>query len=139
MIESSHTTGYWPEILEPFRAMGSKIADWFSPISEASSNNDVYKVVLELPGVKTDDIDITLQNHTLMIKGNKYSERKEEKVGSYYFSERQYGAFQRSFKLPPDADDDSIKADFKDGILTVLIEREKAERKDPKRIAISTD
>ena len=138
MIESPRSTGFWPEIFEPLRTMSSKIADWFTPISEASSDNDVYKVVLELPGVKVDDIDITLQNHTLMIKGDKYSERKEEKEGSYFFSERQYGAFQRSFKLPPDASNDSIKADFKDGVLTVLIGREKTEVEDTKRITINT-
>ena len=74
MIESPHSAGFWPEIFEPFRTMGSKIADWFTPISEASSDNDVYKVVLELPGVKADDIDITLLNHTLTIKGDRYSE-----------------------------------------------------------------
>jgi HSP20 family molecular chaperone IbpA len=79
MIESLHTAGFWSEIFEPFRAVGSKIADWFTPISEASSDNDVYKVILELPGVKTDDIDIALHYDTLTIKGDKYSERSEEK------------------------------------------------------------
>jgi HSP20 family protein len=136
MVESSHTAGFWPNIYEPLRAVGSKIADWFAPISEASSDNDAYKVILELPGVKTDDIDITLHDHTLTIKGDKYSER-EEKDGSYFFSERQYGAFQRSFRLPTDARDDGVKADFKDGVLTVLIGREKAEKADSKRIAIN--
>ena len=137
MIESPHTAGFWPEIFEPFRAVGSKIADWFTPISEASSDNDVYKVILELPGVKTDDIDIALHYDTLTIKGDKYSEQSEEKKGSYFFSERQYGAFQRSFKLPSDASKDNIKADFKDGVLTVLIGREKAEVEDTKRITIN--
>ncbi len=137
MVESSHTGGHWPNIFEPFRTVGSKIADWFSPISEASSGEDVYKIVLELPGVKTDDIDIALHNHNLTIKGDKYSER-EEKEGSYFFSERQYGAFQRSFRLPADASDDDIKADFKDGVLTVLIGREKAEKAGTKRVKINT-
>ncbi len=136
MVESSHAGGHWPNIFEPFRTMGSKIADWFSPISEASSGEDVYKIVLELPGVKTDDIDIALHNYNLTIKGDKYSER-EEKEGSYFFSERQYGAFQRSFRLPSDASDDDIKADFKDGVLTVLIGREKAEKADTKRVKIN--
>jgi HSP20 family protein len=137
MVESSHTSGFWPSIYEPFRTMGGKIADWFSPISEASTNNDAYEVVLELPGVKIDDIDITLHDHTLTIKGEKYSER-EEKEGSYFFSERQYGSFRRSFRLPSDACDDGVKADFKDGVLTVLIGREKNENVDAKRIAINT-
>ncbi len=71
MVESSHTAGFWPSVYEPFRAMGTKIADWFAPVSEASSDEKAYRVVMELPGVKTDDIDITLHNHTLTIKGEK--------------------------------------------------------------------
>ncbi len=117
--------------------MGSKIAKWFTPISEASTDNGAYRVVMELPGVKTDDIDITLHEHMLTIKGEKYSER-EEKEESYFFSERQYGAFQRSFRLPSDASDDGIKANFEDGVLTVLIGREKTEKADTKRITINT-
>ncbi len=138
MVESSHTAGFWPSVYEPFRTVGNKIADWFAPISEASSDEKAYKVVLELPGVKTDDIDITLQGHTLTIKGEKRSER-EEKEGSYYFSERQYGAFQRSFRLPPDASDDSVKASFNDGVLTVMVGRKTIEPDGAKRIAIATE
>lgn len=138
MVESSHTAGFWPSVYEPFRSMGSKIADWFAPISEASSDEKAYKVILELPGVKTDDIDITLHNNTLTIKGEKHSER-EEKEGSYYFSERQYGAFQRSFRLPPDASDGSVEAKFNDGVLTILIGRESAEKVGAKKISINTD
>jgi HSP20 family protein len=115
--------------------MGNKIADWFAPISEASSDDKAYKVVLELPGVKTDDIDVTLHDHTLIIKGEKHSERQEEH-GSYYFSERQYGAFQRSFRLPPDASDESVEADFKDGVLTVLVGRETDKPAGAKKIEI---
>jgi HSP20 family protein len=118
--------------------MGSKIADWFAPISEASSDKEAYKIVLELPGVKTDDIDISLHDNTLIVKGEKHSER-EEKGGSYYFSERQYGAFQRSFRLPPDALDDSVEANFNDGVLTVLIGRKAADKVGAKKIAINTD
>lgn len=138
MVETLHTTGFWPSVYEPLRSMGNKIADWFAPISEASSDNEAYKVVMELPGVKTDDIDITLHDHILIIKGEKHSEQ-EEREGSYYFSERQYGAFQRSFRLPPDASDESVEADFKDGVLTVLIGREVEKPVGAKKIEIKAN
>ena len=136
MVETSHTTGFWPSVYEPLRSMGNKIADWFAPISEASSDKEAYKVVMELPGVKSDDIDITLHDHILIIKGEKHSEQKERE-GSYYFSERQYGAFQRSFRLPPDASDESVEADFRDGVLTVLIGREIEKPVGAKKIEIN--
>jgi HSP20 family protein len=136
MVESSHTGGLWPHIYEPFRSVGNKIAGWFAPVSEASSDGEAYKIVLELPGVKTDDIEVTMQDNALTIKGEKFSER-EEKEDSYFFSERQYGSFQRSFKLPPDASDDDIQADFREGVLTVSIGRKAIKNDDAKRISIN--
>jgi HSP20 family protein len=138
MVESSHTAGLWPHIYEPFRSVGNKIAEWFAPVSEASSDGEAYKIVLELPGVKTDDIEVTMQDNALTIKGEKFSER-EEKKDSYFFSERQYGSFERSFKLPPDASENDIKADFRDGVLTVSIGRKATKNDDAKRISINAN
>ena len=138
MVESSHTAGFWPSVYEPLRSAGSRIAEWFAPASEASSNNKFYNVVMELPGVKQDDIDISLHDHTLVIRGEKHFEREEKKDGSYFFSERQFGSFQRSFRLPPDASGDDVKATFKDGVLTVLIARKSVEADKTSRITINT-
>jgi len=137
MVESSHTAGFWPSVYEPLRSVGNRIAEWFAPASEASSSKKSYSVVMELPGVSQDDIDISLHDQTLIIKGEKHFEREETKDGSYFFSERQYGAFQRSFRLPPDASDD-VTATFKDGVLTVMIARKAIQSDDTKRITINT-
>lgn len=138
MVQSSHTAGFWPSVYEPLRSVGNRIAEWFAPASEASSNKKSYSVVMELPGVKQDDIEISLQDQTLIIKGEKHFQREESKDGSYFFSERQFGAFQRSFRLPPDASDDDIEATFKDGVLTVSIARKAVQSDDTKRITINT-
>ena len=120
MVEKSHTAGSRPALYEPLKSFGEKIADWFAPHSEASAAEDSYDISLELPGVSADDIDVSVHEGHLTIKGEKRSER-EEKGRTYFFSEREYGAFERSFRLPTDAQSDKVTADFKDGVLTVTV------------------
>lgn len=135
MIEKSHTAGWWPSVYEPFRQVGERVADWFAPKSEASALEKYYEISLELPGVKAEDVDIKMQNNSLVLRGEKRSER-EETGQSYYFSEREYGSFQRSFRLPPDADGDNIDAQFKDGVLRLQIARKSASESTEKKIKI---
>ncbi|MEM7223403.1 MAG: Hsp20/alpha crystallin family protein [Pseudomonadota bacterium] len=135
MVEKSHTAGWWPYIYEPLRGLGEKIADWFAPRSEASAAEDSYEITLELPGVKAEDIDVSLDDGSLTVKGEKRSQR-EEKGRTYFFSEREYGAFQRSFRLPADARPDDISADFKDGILSLKVPKQTPAKKSSKRIEI---
>jgi HSP20 family protein len=120
MIEKSHTAGWWPNLYEPLRNIGQRVADWVAPRSDASALEDYYEINVELPGVKTDDVDVSLHDNSLMVRGEKRSER-EEAGRTYFFSEREYGAFQQTFRLPPDADSDKIDAEFSDGILRLKI------------------
>ena len=120
MVEKAHTAGWWPNLYEPLRGIGEKVADWFAPRSEASAGQSTYDITLELPGVSSENIDVSVHDGSLTIKGEKRFER-EEKGRTYFFSEREYGAFQRSFRLPADAQADDITADFKDGVLTVKV------------------
>ena len=137
MVEKSHTAGWWPNIYEPLRGVGQKIADWFAPPSEASAGGSTYDITLELPGVRSEDIDVSVHDGNLTIKGEKQSQR-EEKGRTYYFSEREYGAFQRSFRLPADAQTDKITADFKDGVLTVKVPKAGPPLDSSKRIKVHT-
>ncbi len=105
---------------EPLRNIGQRVADWVAPRSDASALEDYYEINVELPGVKTDDVDVSLHDNSLMVRGEKRSER-EEAGRTYFFSEREYGAFQQTFRLPPDADSDKIDAEFSDGILRLKI------------------
>ena len=125
MVEKSHTAGseWWPNLYEPLRNIGEKVADWFAPRSDASALQDYYEINVELPGVKAADLDISMQDNSLVIRGEKRSERQETGQ-SFYFSERDYGAFQRAFRLPPDADSDKIDAQFDDGVLCLKIAKQ---------------
>lgn len=142
MVEKSHTAtgsdiGWWPIMYEPLRSMGRKLADFFAPDADASATEDAYVINVELPGVKADDVHVSVHDHVLTLKGEKTSEH-EEKGKSYFFSERRYGAFQRSFRLPPDVSEDEISADFKDGILTLRAPKHSAaEGRQKKKIEVN--
>jgi len=120
MIEKTHTSGFWPALYDPFRALGTRVADWFAPASEASVNDDDYQISLELPGVDEKDIEVAVNDGILTVSGEKTA-KKEASGESWYFSERQFGSFSRSFRLPPDADEDRTEASFKDGVLLVVV------------------
>jgi HSP20 family protein len=137
MVEKSHSAGWWPQFYEPLKGFGEKIADWFAPRSDASAAADAYEICLELPGVKAEDIEVTLHEGSLTVKGEKRFAR-EEKGRTYFFSEREYGAFQRSFRLPVEALDENISADFQDGVLTVRVPKKKPAETPSKRIDVKT-
>ena len=120
MVEKSHTAGWLPQTFEPVRKLREKLADWFAPASDASTIEDCYEITLELPGVNVEDIDVAISGNALVVSGEKRAER-EETGRSYFFSEREFGAFQRTFRLPPDADMNSIDAASGDGVLTIRI------------------
>lgn len=120
MVENLHRTGWWPQVLEPLRQAGGKIAEWFAPASEASAAEDSYEIKIELPGVKLEDIHVTAEGNHLTVTGEKTFER-EESGKSYFFSEREYGAFKRTFRLPEDADQSEVSAEYRDGVLSLKI------------------
>lgn len=137
MVEKSHTAGWWPQLYEPLKGFGERIADWFAPRSDASAAADCYEICLELPGVKADDIEVSLHDGSLTVRGEKRFER-EEKGRTYFFSEREYGAFQRSFRLPADAEGDNIAADFQDGVLTIRVPKKGQTETPSRRIEVKT-
>ncbi len=120
MVETSHSTGFWPALYDPLRELGARIRNFFSPASEASQNEDAYRIAIELPGVSEEDVEITVRDGLVVVRGEKKMER-ELSDDNWYFCERQYGSFSRSFRLPPDADAERIEAELKDGVLTLTI------------------
>jgi HSP20 family protein len=126
MVEASPYTNadWWPNIVDPLRRFGAKVSEYFAPASDAAATDDAYVVEIELPGVKEEDISVQLHGNMLIVKGTKHSSH-EEKNKTYYFSERTYGAFQRTFRLPSDVDDSSIGAVAEDGVLTLRIPKRK--------------
>ena len=135
MVEKSHTAGqnlWWPNLMDPLRHAGERIADFFAPSTDASATEQTYEIDIELPGVPSENIDVSMHDRTLTVRGDKHSERTEE-GRTFFFTERSYGAFQRSFRLPEDADPAKIVAESKDGVLKLRIAKtatadEKAQR-----------
>ena len=125
----------WPHLLEPLRNLGSSIAHFFSPNADASRGKDAYEITLELPGVAPDDVDVSLNDHVLTVKGEKRSQRKE-KTDTYFVAERRYGAFQRAFQLPSDVDTDRIDADFANGVLKLTLPKLSSAQERDRRIEI---
>ena len=119
MVEKTQS-GFWPSLYDPFRQLGTRLAEWVAPASEASLAENAYRISVELPGVDEKDIALTIDDGVLTLKGEKKTSR-EAKGETWYFSERQYGAFQRSFRLPPDADAARVDATMKDGVLMISV------------------
>jgi HSP20 family protein len=100
------------------------------PVVDIAEKDRLYVITAEIPGVEEKDIHLDLEGDTLIISGEK-QQSEEHKNENYHRIERSYGTFQRVLTLPEDARPDSIKARFKDGVLTVDIGRdpEKSKKK----------
>ena len=95
------------------------MADW-TPSADISETDTAYLIKAEIPGVKKEDVKVTIQDGMLTIQGERKLE-KEEKDKKFHRIERSYGSFMRSFRVPDDADESAVKAEFKDGMLNVTL------------------
>src|SRR2546421_12767373 len=109
------------------------IADW-EPLADITEDDKEYLIKAELPDVKKEDVKVTVENGVLTISGERKFE-KEEKKKKYHRVERAYGSFMRSFSLPDQADASKVKAEFKNGMLTVHLP--KSEKAKPKQIEVN--
>lgn len=104
------------------------------PKVDVRENGDAITVEAELPGMEEKDVDVTLRDGILTIKGEKKSERTT-KEDDYHMSERSYGSFQRSFRVPDNVDNENISAKLEKGVLHITLpkrpEAVKAEKKIP--------
>lgn len=120
MVEKTEDSGPWPSLYDPFRNIGARLSDWLSPATEVSAGDEAYDISMELPGVSEDDIDLSVEDAVVTIRGEKKTQ-SEKQGDTWYFSERQYGAFRRSFRLPDDADGGKASAEMKDGVLHISV------------------
>ncbi len=119
---------FFDEIWSPLEISQRRLA--YPPMNIAEDDNNIY-VVMELPGVDVKDIDLTVADKSLILKG----ERKVEDV-EYIRQERPTGYFQRIINLNVDVIRDNIKAKMKDGVLEIVLP--KAEEVKPKKIQIES-
>jgi HSP20 family protein len=111
----------------------TRVAEWGPAIDVIQQDEDLV-IRAELPGVKPENVDITVQNGVLAISGNIEEEREEERQG-YLVRERRYGTFRRSLQLPQDVDEDQINARFENGVLEITIPGAAAGR-EPRRVQV---
>ncbi|WP_372986171.1 Hsp20/alpha crystallin family protein [Marinobacter sp.] len=110
-------------------------SDW-APAVDIKETDQAFTVEAELPGMSKDDVKVTVHDGILTIKGERRQEEETEDKKMHRI-ERFYGSFMRSFTLPENVDENSVKANFKDGLLTLTIN--KAEPKEPKAIEVNVE
>jgi len=117
----------------PFQQESGSITSSWYPAVDVFEDKDAVKIVAELPGVKPEDVKLSLENNLLTIRGEKKQEAEErsERVHRY---ERSYGLFERAFALPSTVDGDKISAQVENGVLTIVVP--KAERARPREIPV---
>jgi HSP20 family protein len=130
--------------LDPFQVMqelmgwepmtGFQSLQGFVPSFEIKESKDAYQISADLPGVKEDDLDISVTENRVTISGKREEERRKEDE-RYYAYERSYGSFSRSITMPADADANNIQAELKDGVLRLSIAKQPEAQ--PKKISLS--
>jgi HSP20 family protein len=120
-------------LTQPFRDWPERVESGRSISVDMYESDGNLVVNAELPGLKPEDVDISLSDNRLTIKGEFQTEDEGER-GNVYYQERRYGKFERSFALPTGIDTDAIDAEFEDGVLTVTLP--KPEEAKPKKIPV---
>jgi HSP20 family protein len=106
----------------------------WNPLVDVLENDNEVIVKAELPGLNAKDIDVRLENNVLVLKGERHFE-KEAKEENYHRIEREYGSFSRSFVLPTLVDGDRVSAEYKDGVLKIVLPKKEEIKRKPIKIA----
>jgi HSP20 family protein len=122
-------TPLWPAV---WRRLPAQEREW-SPAIEVFEKEDKYVVKAELPGLKEEDVDVSVNDDTLCLKGEKKTEHEVEEE-EYHWSERTFGSFLRTIKLPSNVDTKKIEAEYENGMLEITLPK-MAEVK-PKKITV---
>lgn len=109
----------------------------FLPPVDIDETEDAIRIEVEVPGLRAEDLDVTVENGVLTVSGEKRFERKEgDKDRGRWTTERQFGRFQRSFALPAHVDAENVRATYNNGVLIVELPKRGEAR--AKRISIAT-
>jgi HSP20 family protein len=121
---------------EPFAGLlrdGALTAGEWKPLMDVVETKDGITLKVEVPGIKQEDINISLEDNTLTVKGERKNESEVNEEGYKRF-ERSYGAFERSVALPPTVDTERVKATYKNGVLEIQLPKREEAR--PKAIKV---
>ena len=117
--------------LAPAKSLGE-----FAPSFDVKETDEAYVIIADLPGVKDENVEISLTGNHLTISGSRESEKKDE-GDNYHVTERSYGSFRRELAFPAEIDPSAVTAEHTHGVLTVRLPKSGAER--PRRIEIKVD
>ncbi|MDJ0942366.1 MAG: Hsp20/alpha crystallin family protein [Kiloniellales bacterium] len=107
-----------------------------SPMADISESDSAYEIAIELPGLDDKDVEVSLRDDLLTVSGEKRTEH-EEKEKDYFLSERSYGTFKRSFRLPSGVEADKIKAEMNKGVLSIRLPKSAPARRKEQKIEIA--
>ncbi|HAH10138.1 MAG TPA: heat-shock protein [Alphaproteobacteria bacterium] len=120
------------------RLTGGQELTLTAPRLDVAETAEAFEIHAELPGLSEKEVELSIAGDVLTIKGEKQSAR-DDKTKDYHLTERRYGAFSRSIRLPFTIDTDTAKASFEKGVLTVVIPKPKEQRAKSSRIPISAN
>jgi len=123
-FDSDFFEGGWPRLDTVWK---SRI-----PAANITENDDAFEVELAVPGMDKKDFQVNVENGNLVISAEK-EEEKEEKKKDYCRKEYNYDSFRRSFSLPETVNVDEVKAEYKDGILNLIVPKKEEAKKQPKK------
>ena len=106
----------------------------WNPAVDIFENDNEVIIKAELPGMNAKDIEVKLENNVLMLRGERHFE-KETKEENYHRVEREYGTFSRSFALPTAVNGDKVTAEYKDGVLKIVLPKKEETKPKPIKIA----
>jgi HSP20 family protein len=127
--------GEWPGFRDfPLtHSLGEGVPERWAPSIDIAESDQQYVVTVELAGANRDDVNVEVQDGVLTVRGEKRNEREERNEERRYI-ERTYGSFRRSFTLPANANGDDVRAQFRDGVLSIEIPKREEEK--PKTIKV---
>lgn len=108
----------------------------FSPALNVEEDENAYRISAELPGMDPKEVEVSLDNGVLTLRGEK-KEESEKKERNYHRVERRYGSFTRSLALPAEVDGEKVSANYRNGVLEITLP--KAETAKPKQIAVKVE
>ena len=105
---------------DPFGGLVAPLSEMFAPDIEIKETKDAYVLKADLPGVRDEDLDVSITGNRITVSGKREEEERQED-DRYFAYERSYGAFSRSFVMPEGADVDKVKAELKAGVLHISV------------------
>ena len=126
---------YSPVLGRVARLPGEGEAAQWRPAANISETDREFLIKAELPEVRKEDVKVTVQDGVLTLAGERRQEKRED-TEKLHRIERRYGAFERRFALPEDADEGSISAESRDGVLVIRVPKHKVAHPEPRQIQI---